>query len=100
MTPRSPSTTPPANSWPPASGFRNPVKPPHGFRDIAMASDSVSTKAAARPIDAGTLRRDPDQQPKRIRPVLWWAALGAAAIAFQTYVYIAWMTSDDFKATP
>ena len=41
---------------------------------------------------------DPD--PKRNRPVLWWAGLGAAAIAFQAYVYIAWIASSDFKPTP
>jgi Spirocyclase AveC-like len=65
-----------------------------------MPSDSVSTKAQAKSIGARTLGLNTEQQPKRSRPVLWWAALGAAAIAFQTYVYIAWMTSDDFKATP
>jgi hypothetical protein len=65
-----------------------------------MPSDSVSINAEAKSSGARTLRRNPEQQPKPSRPVLWWAVLGAAAIAFQTYFYIAWMTSDDFKATP
>ena len=38
--------------------------------------------------------------PRRNRPVLWWAAVGAAFIAFQTYVYLRWMTSQDFAARP
>jgi hypothetical protein len=32
--------------------------------------------------------------------VLWWASLGAAAVAMQLYVYIGWITSSDFKSTP
>lgn len=44
--------------------------------------------------------RRQDVGPARNRPVLWCAGLGAAAIAFQAYVYIAWMTSEDFKSTP
>ncbi|MHB8693072.1 MAG: spirocyclase AveC family protein [Solirubrobacteraceae bacterium] len=44
--------------------------------------------------------RPRDLQPARNRPVLWWAGLGAAAIAVQAYVYIAWITSSDFKSTP
>lgn len=39
-------------------------------------------------------------EPRRIRPVLWWAALGAAVIALQLYVYAAWITSSDFTPTP
>jgi len=38
--------------------------------------------------------------PARNRPVLWWAGLGAAVIAFQAYVYIAWISSSEFKPTP
>jgi hypothetical protein len=50
-----------------------------------------TTNARERPLDL---------RPARNRPVLWWAGLGAAAIAFQAYVYIAWITSPDFKSTP
>jgi Spirocyclase AveC-like len=34
------------------------------------------------------------------RPVLWWAALGLLAIAFQAYVYTRWVSSDDFHSVP
>lgn len=44
--------------------------------------------------------RPQDRRPARSRPVLWWAGLGAVAVAFQAYVYIAWIASDDFKPTP
>jgi hypothetical protein len=37
---------------------------------------------------------------RRARPVLWWAALGAAAVAMQLYVFTRWVTSSDFAATP
>jgi Spirocyclase AveC-like len=37
---------------------------------------------------------------RRARPVLWWAALGAAAVAMQLYVYGRWVTSRDFAPTP
>lgn len=32
------------------------------------------------------------------RPVLWWAAFGAAMVALQLYVYGSWVTSDDFES--
>lgn len=64
-----------------------------------MPNDSTST-TPAKFRGATKLRCTPEPQPKRSRPVLWWAAFGAAAIVFQTYVYIAWITSDDFKSTP
>jgi hypothetical protein len=35
--------------------------------------------------------------PRRARPVLWWAGLGAAALALQAYVYGSWITSGDFR---
>jgi Spirocyclase AveC-like len=38
-----------------------------------------------------------EPQVNRPRPVLWWAAFGAAAIAVQIYVYVAWIASDDFE---
>jgi hypothetical protein len=50
--------------------------------------------------EASTRGRPQAVRPRRNRPVLWWATLGAAAIAFQLYVYTAWIASDDFKATP
>jgi hypothetical protein len=34
------------------------------------------------------------------RPVLWWAALGLLALAFQAYVYTRWVSSDDFHSVP
>jgi hypothetical protein len=40
-----------------------------------------------------------DVRPARNRPVLWWAGLGAAAIAFQAYLYIAWIASSQFTKT-
>jgi hypothetical protein len=51
---------------------------------------------------AGTpdaIRRD-DLRAARNRPVLWWAGLGTAVIAFQAYVYTAWIASPNFKSTP
>lgn len=36
----------------------------------------------------------------RARPVLWWATLGAAAVALATHAYLAWISSDRFRATP
>jgi hypothetical protein len=36
---------------------------------------------------------------RRIKPVKWWAAIGAACIALQTYVFIAWLTSGEVKPT-
>ena len=38
--------------------------------------------------------------PRRMRPVLWWAALGAVAVGIQLYVYISWFASDDFRSVP
>jgi hypothetical protein len=55
------------------------------------------------PRHAGTSGHDVaparDRRPARNRPVVWWAALGAVAIAFQVYVYIAWIASSDFTRT-
>jgi hypothetical protein len=55
---------------------------------------SATRSRAAKPSSALEL------VPARNRPVLWWGALGAAAIAFQAYVYIAWIASSDFTSTP
>lgn len=38
--------------------------------------------------------------PRRNRPVLWWAATGAVFVAFQAYIYLNWMASDDFAPRP
>jgi hypothetical protein len=38
--------------------------------------------------------------PRRNRPVVWWAATGAAFILFQAYIYLSWITSDDFAPRP
>jgi Spirocyclase AveC-like len=36
--------------------------------------------------------------PRRARPVLWWASLGAAAVVLQAWIYTSWILSDDFRA--
>jgi len=33
--------------------------------------------------------------PRRARPVLWWASLGAAAVVLQVWIYTSWVLSDD-----
>jgi Spirocyclase AveC-like len=44
---------------------------------------------------------EPAARPARqARPALWWAGLGAAAVAMQLYVYLGWITSSDFAPTP
>ena len=35
--------------------------------------------------------------PRKARPVVWWAAVGAAAVALQAWIYGAWIASDDFR---
>lgn len=42
----------------------------------------------------------PIQQPRKARPVLWWASAGAAAVLFQLYLYGRWVGSDDFESSP
>ena len=37
------------------------------------------------------------QTERRMRPVLWWASLGVAAVTLQTYVYLRWIFSDNFR---
>lgn len=37
---------------------------------------------------------------RRMRPVLWWAAIGIAAVAVQTYVYLRWITGPNFRSVP
>jgi Spirocyclase AveC-like len=39
----------------------------------------------------------PMVMPRKARPVLWWAAVGAAAVALQTWIYGSWIASDDFR---
>jgi hypothetical protein len=38
--------------------------------------------------------------PRRARPVLWWAAIGIAAVALQAYIYTRWIMSADFRSVP
>jgi hypothetical protein len=40
----------------------------------------------------------PAATPRRARPVLWWASLGAAAVALQAWIYTSWVLSGDFRA--
>jgi hypothetical protein len=35
---------------------------------------------------------------RRMRPVLWWASLGVAAVAIQAYIYTRRFFSDSFRA--
>ena len=35
--------------------------------------------------------------PRRARPVVWWASVGAAAVALQAWIYGSWVASDDFR---
>lgn len=41
---------------------------------------------------------DPALPERRMRPVLWWASLGVAAVAIQAYIYTRWFFSDSFRA--
>lgn len=41
-----------------------------------------------------------DVAGRRMRPVLWWAAIGVAAVAVQTYVYARWITGPNFRPVP
>jgi hypothetical protein len=38
-----------------------------------------------------------DIAPRRARPVVWWASVGAAAVALQAWIYGSWIASDDFR---
>jgi hypothetical protein len=40
------------------------------------------------------------ERDKQTRPVLWWAAIGAAFLALQIYIYLAWIISGDAHRTP
>jgi hypothetical protein len=42
----------------------------------------------------------PMQQPRRARPVLWWASAGTLAILFQLCLYGRWIGSADFRPSP
>src|ERR1700756_6065212 len=69
----------------------------------ASAVRADAKHAAQRRADV-TVAPEPSTPPsapgRRARPVLWWAALGAAAVAMQLYVYGRWVTSRDFAPTP
>lgn len=41
-----------------------------------------------------------ETQPRRMRPVLWWASFGALWLAFMTYVLIHWMAGPYFERVP
>ena len=42
----------------------------------------------------------PIQQPRRFRPVLWWASAGVLAVLFQLYLYGSWISSNHFRSSP
>ena len=42
----------------------------------------------------------PMQQPRHVRPVLWWASAGVLAVLFQLYLYGRWIGSDHFRSSP
>src|SRR3984957_4413002 len=69
----------------------------------ASASRADAKHAARRRADA-TVAPEPSAPGiapgRRARPVLWWAALGAAAVAMQLYVFGRWVTSSAFAPTP
>jgi hypothetical protein len=55
-----------------------------------MATQITSTAA---PAALGTFASAPT--PRRVRPVVWWAALGTAALALQAWIYGSWILSGD-----
>ena len=38
-------------------------------------------------------------EPRRIKPITWWAAIGGAVLALQVYVFSAWIISGDATRT-
>ena len=44
--------------------------------------------------------RTPAVEPPKARPVLWWAAAGAASVAMMVIMFSLWMTSGNVKPTP
>jgi Spirocyclase AveC-like len=42
----------------------------------------------------------PMQQPRHVRPVLWWASAGVLSVLFQLYLYGRWIGSDHFRSSP
>ena len=51
-----------------------------------------ASRAAARTAEAVT--------PKRVRPVLWWAAIGAGFLLFAAYLIISWLAAGDAERVP
>ena len=45
-------------------------------------------------------RRSVAVEPRKIRPVKWWAAIGAACVLMTPLMFSLWVTSGDFKHTP
>ena len=64
-----------------ASGARADTKHPAQHRADVTAAPEPSAPGIA--------------PGRRARPVLWWASLGAAAVAMQLYVYGRWVTSSN-----
>jgi Spirocyclase AveC-like len=42
----------------------------------------------------------PTHSRESYRPVIWWAALGAMFIVFESYVFVAWIASGNAKPSP
>src|SRR5258708_34372806 len=59
---------------------------------------SVVREAEQRvPRSPGGAPESPVVTPRKARPVVWWAAVGAGAVALQAWIYGAWIASDDFR---
>jgi Spirocyclase AveC-like len=59
----------------------------------------ASTHVAPRPVAAAPTK--PEVLPARrfqVQPAVWWALFGAAMVAVQVYVYVSWISSNDFRS--
>lgn len=66
-----------------------------------LPGDNRTLSVTTEPAPSGPVTTAPVATgPLRNRPVLWWAAVGAAFILFQGYVYLSWIMSDDFAPRP
>jgi Spirocyclase AveC-like len=60
-----------------------------------MTMSTVHDPSPSVVVDAS--RRTVPARGRGGRPVVWFATVGAAALALQIYVYISWMRSEDFR---
>ena len=64
------------------------------------ASSSATTKDQLHNAAGGGRRADPADEPRRSRPVLWWAAFGAFWLTFMAFVLIRWISGPYFQRVP